>query len=68
MDRGIDLKEMHTDVLALQVVVSALAMRLNEDKAFITEVQSQLANIKQFALDAEQRDILSSCVQNLVYG
>lgn len=64
----IDIKELHTDVLALKVVVTALATRLNHDDEFIATAKAELKRLSAFAADDRQRELLTESVKDLIYG
>lgn len=64
----VDMKELHTDVLALKVVVTALATRLNHDGEFIAAAKAELSRLSASTLDAQQRDALTETVKELIYG
>lgn len=68
MKQGIDMRELHTEVLALQVVVSALANRHCQDNNFIAVAMEKLAGFQELTLDHAQRDELKESVKHLIYG
>lgn len=65
MARPIDMKRMHTDVIALEIVVGALAKRMSGDNNFIRQVQVEFERLKADVVDAEV-ERLQHCVDELI--
>lgn len=66
MARPIDMKRLHTDVIALEIVVGALAKRLSEDNNFVRQVHAEFDRLKNDVADAAERDRLQHCVDELI--
>ncbi|GEM_PF-3126212 len=66
MARPIDMKRMHTDVIALEIVVGALAKRMSGDNNFIRQVQVEFERLKADVVDAAEVERLQHCVDELI--